>query len=48
LLNLRGGRDDWDQVRERPGEPGEQSRGAENADSDRENHRDADHEAGAT
>ena len=47
-LNLRRRRDDGDQVGERPGKPGKEPRRAENADGDRENHRDADHEAGAT
>src|SRR5215217_2170832 len=48
LLNLRGGRDDRDEVGERSREPGEEPSRAENADSDRQNHRNADHEAGAT
>ena len=47
LLNLRGGRDDRDEIGERPREPGEEP-AAPNTDSNRENHRDADHEAGAT
>jgi hypothetical protein len=48
LLNLCGGSDNGDEIREWPRKPSEESSRTKNTDSYRENHRDADHEAGAT